>query len=151
LSYSKILRGFENYERNTDQRHPFSVGLKDFKRIVGKLPLTVHLRQMWSGSIFVGTPPVQYTVDIDTGSSDLILPAENCDSTCSGHTLYDPSASSTSTDLEIPFSVYYIDGSFAPGILYNDTVTLAPHLSVVNQTFGAATQYSKGFQAPKFP
>ncbi len=61
----------------------------------------------------------------DTGSSDLFLPASNCDSTYSGHTLYDPSASSTSSDVGQTFQFQYGDGSTVSGEQYTDTVTLA--------------------------
>ncbi|KAI9448712.1 hypothetical protein BJY52DRAFT_1365350 [Lactarius psammicola] len=42
--------------------------------------------------------------------NDLVLPVSNCDSTCSGHTLYDPS---------------YGDGNAVSAEQYGDTVTLA--------------------------
>jgi cathepsin D len=156
LSYSKILRGFEIYERNSGQRHPFFNGIKGFlhrlglKRELAQDPLTDEGSQLWIGTISVGTPPVQYTVDFDTGSSDLFLPGKNCNSTCNGHTLYDPSASSTSKDLGTTFSLSYGDGSSVSGEQFTDTVTIAG-LTATNQTLGAAKVYSSGFQAPNSP
>ena len=128
-------------------RISFTVGLK---REVAQDPLTDEHSQLWMGTISVGTPPVQYTVDFDTGSSDLFLPGKNCDSTCSGHTPYDPSASSTSTDLGTPFSLSYGDGSTVSGEQYTDTVTIAG-LTATNQTLGAANEYSSGFDSSNFP
>jgi cathepsin D len=101
------------------------------------------------GTISVGTPPVEYTVDFDTGSSDLFLPAKDCDSTCSGHTPYDTSASSTSKALGKPFSLSYGDGSTVSGKQFTDTVSLAG-LTATKQTLGAATTYSKGFESSNF-
>jgi cathepsin D len=150
LSYSKILRGFGTYQRNTGQPHPLSLGIKDLKRAVAEDPLTDEQSQLWIGAISVGTPPVQYTVDFDTGSSDLFLPGENCDSTCSGHTPYNPAASSTSTDLGKTFSLQYGDGSTVTGEEFTDTVSIAG-LTATNQTLGAATQYSSGFESANFP
>jgi cathepsin D len=63
-------------------------------------------------------------VDFDTGSSDLLLPALDCDSTCDGHKLYDPSASSTSSDVGKTFIFQYTDAADR-GKQYADNVTLA--------------------------
>ena len=62
------------------------------------------------------------TVDFDTGSSDLILPDQACDSSCDGHTLYDPTTSSTSVDLGRTFQLAYADGSNVNGTQYADNV-----------------------------
>jgi cathepsin D len=156
LSHSKILRGFKIYERNSGHRHPFVDSIKGFlhnlgfKRGLAQDPLTDEGSQLWIGTISVGTPPVQYTVDFDTGSSDLFLPGNNCDSTCSGHTPYNPSDSSTSADLGTPFSLSYGDGSTVSGEQFTDTVSIAGLVST-NQTLGASNQYSSGFNSSNFP
>ena len=64
-------------------------------------------------------------MDFDTGSSDLFLPSTSCDSSCSGHKLYNPSASSTSQDLGNDFTLSYGDGSMVTGEQYSDVVTVA--------------------------
>lgn len=43
---------------------------------------------------------------------------------CSGHTLYDPSASSTAQDLHETFSLSYGDGSTAAGEKFLDVVSI---------------------------
>ncbi|KAI9438431.1 acid protease [Lactarius psammicola] len=150
---AKLLRGFEAFERNTGVAHPSASRLKrSIKRGNAEL-LAYNNAELWYGSITVGTPAVTYTVDFDTGSSDLVLPASNCDSTCSGHTLYDPSASSTSSDVgkTIRTSVRAEQ--------YSDTVTLAEYIlwlltdlyHATRQRLGVATTYSSGFQANEFP
>lgn len=149
-STAKILRGFHTYERNAGQRHPLSLGIENLKREVGHDALTDEQSQLWIGTISVGTPAVEYTVDFDTGSSDLFLPGKDCDSTCSGHTLYDPSASSTSKDVGQTFSLQYGDGSTVSGEQYTDTVTISG-LTVTDQALGAAKQYSSGFESSNFP
>lgn len=149
-STAKILRGFNTYERNAGQRHPLSLGIENVKREVGHDALTDEQSQLWIGTISVGTPAVEYTVDFDTGSSDLFLPGKDCDSTCSGHTLYDPSASSTSKDVGQTFSLQYGDGSTVSGEQFTDTVTISG-LTVDTQTLGAASQYSSGFESSNFP
>ena len=102
------------------------------------------------GTISVGTPPVKYTVDFDTGSSDLFLPAKKCDSTCANHTPYDNTASSTSKALGKTFTLKYGDGSTVSGNQFTDTVSIAG-LTATKQTLGAATKYSTGFESTNFP
>jgi cathepsin D len=66
-----------------------------------------------------------WSVDFDTGSSDLFLPASTCGTTCSGHTKYNPSSSSTAVALGKSFTLSYGDGSSVSGKQYTDTVTIA--------------------------
>jgi cathepsin D len=68
---------------------------------------------------------VPYTVDFDTGSSDLFVPSNNCGSTCSGHDAYDPSESSTSQDLNKTFAIGYGSGATVSGEQYSDNVIIA--------------------------
>ncbi|KAH8986124.1 acid protease [Lactarius akahatsu] len=146
----KIQRGLEAFERNTGAAHSSASQLKrSIKRDNGD-PLADFGHELWYGSITVGTPPVTYTVDFDTGSSDLFLPASNCDSSCSGHTLYDPESSSTSSDVGQSFKLQYTDGSAVSGEQYTDTVTIAG-FKATGQRLGAATTYSSGFQSNGFP
>ena len=91
-----------------------------------------------------------FKVDFDTGSSDLFLPGPDCDSTCSGHTTYDTSSSSTAEDQGQTFSLSYGDGSTVSGEVYQDTVTIAG-LTATSQAVGAASQYSSGFESSNFP
>ena len=69
------------------------------------------------------SPPC--AVDFDTGSADLFLPASNCNSTCDGHALYNPNASTSAIDLNQRFMLAYGDGSTVSGELYSDTVAIA--------------------------
>lgn len=149
-STGKILRGLDTYSRNSGQRHPLTPDIVTSKRAVGEDPLVDQSSQLWTGSISVGTPPLSFTVDFDSGSSDLFLPSKDCDATCSGHTAYDTSASSTSQALGKTFSLAYGDGSTVSGDQFIDTVSIAG-LTATNQTLGAATKYSDGFSSANFP
>ncbi|KAG6377408.1 acid protease [Boletus reticuloceps] len=113
------------------------------------IPLSEVNSNKWMGTISVGTPPQKFTVDFDTGSADLVLPAQACDSTCDGHTRYDPTASSTSVDFGKPFKLAYRDGSEVNGTQYVDSVYMGGY-EAANQTLGAATTYSPGFKSPNF-
>ena len=64
-------------------------------------------------------------VDFDTGSSDLFVPSPKCGESCEGHTVYNPSSSSSATDLGKTFELSYGDGSTVEGEEYTDVVTVA--------------------------
>ncbi|KAI6103750.1 aspartic peptidase domain-containing protein [Pisolithus croceorrhizus] len=145
FSESKISAGLRALGSESD-----TPTVQPTRRDTGSVPLTDASNVMWYGSISVGTPAVDFLVDFDTGSSDLVLPASDCGSTCSGHTLYNPNASSTAVDLGKTFVLSYGDGSSIPGEQYTDTVTIAGY-TATNQTLGAATQYSSSLQSSNFP
>ncbi|KAL0947617.1 hypothetical protein HGRIS_013706 [Hohenbuehelia grisea] len=110
---------------------------------------TDEVGAVWFGKVSVGTPPTEFTVDFDTGSSDFFVAASNCKQGCDGHTTYDTSSSSTASDAGKSFQVGFGDGSVAAGDLFQDTVSIAG-LSVDQVAVGAATQYSEGFALPEF-
>jgi cathepsin D len=71
------------YEKNVGHRHPSDLlQHRQFDRAVGHDGLTDSNNVLWYGTIAVGTPAVEYTVDFDTGSSDLFLPGPACGQTC---------------------------------------------------------------------
>ncbi|KAH7890072.1 aspartic peptidase domain-containing protein [Phlebopus sp. FC_14] len=146
LSEAKVLRGMAAFERNTG----LTLGCSNpvDRRTAGPVALTDDGNERWYGSIQVGTPAVEYKVDFDTGSADLFLPGSNC-GTCSGHTLYNPNASSSSTDLNKTFILEYGDGSTVQGEQYTDTVILGG-FTATNQALGVASQYSSSLSSPNF-
>ncbi|KAF9221245.1 acid protease [Gyrodon lividus] len=140
---AKILRGLDNYEKNTGTLYPYAVkGAR--KRATGAVPLA-DLVEDWFGIIEIGTPAVPYKVMFDTGSSDVILPGPDCGRSCDGHSRYVPRDSSTSLDMDKTFDFTYMDGDRVFGNLYNDTILLA-ELRAVEQTMGAASVYPVGMQ-----
>ena len=71
---------------------------------------------MYYTNVSVGTPAVQYTVIVDTGSSDFLIPNASCE-TCAGDpsTFYDVSASATGqivrcNDVRYKCSLCSLDG-----------------------------------------
>ncbi|KAL5527800.1 hypothetical protein ACEPAG_6601 [Sanghuangporus baumii] len=148
----KITRGLTNYEKNTGEVHPNyrNTTTTTRKRDSGTVALTDDDNELWQGNIQVGTPPVQFAVDFDSGSSDLFLPGPDCGQTCQGHTIYDPSKSSTSQDAGQNFQLAFGDGSTVQGEQFTDTVAIGG-LTATNQAVGASTQYSDGFEAANFP
>ncbi|KAF9218924.1 acid protease [Gyrodon lividus] len=144
---AKILRGFDNFEKNTGAPHPSAVkgALKrrDGAEPLGTLPDNPNI---WFGTISVGTPPKTYVVLFDTGSSDLVLPGADCDDSCDGHETYE---SSTSVYLGEPFMIRYGNGNNAFGHQYTDNVTIV-ELTANVQTLGAASHYSRGLHIEHF-
>ncbi|KAF9520574.1 hypothetical protein BS47DRAFT_1370400 [Hydnum rufescens UP504] len=112
----------------------------------GSDALTDASNELWYGNIAIGTPPVTFTIDFDTGSSDLFVPSSSC-SSCGSHTRYNARSSSTSKDLGKTFSLSYGDGSTVRGEQFTDTVSVAG-LTATKQTLGSATTYSS-FVLPK--
>ncbi|XP_038056251.1 lysosomal aspartic protease-like [Patiria miniata] len=103
-------------------------------------PLHNYYDAEYYGPINIGTPPQQFLVIFDTGSSNLWIPSSECplsDQACQKHNRYDHSKSSTyypnGTDLEIRYGTGSMKGFLSKDIVDVQTV------KVVNQTFGEAT------------
>ncbi|XP_041083919.1 cathepsin E-A-like [Polyodon spathula] len=87
------------------------------------------------GEISIGTPPQNFTVIFDTGSSNLWVPSGLCSSqACEAHHRYNSSDSVTYQVDGRPFSIQYGTGSLT-GILGIDLVTVEG-IAVSNQQFG---------------
>jgi cathepsin D len=150
---AKIQSSFEAYEKNTGTPHDSASHLNGtlIKRVAG-VPLSPLAYQpgTWAGNISIGTPGQTVTMQFDTAGADLIVPSTGCASTpaCKGLNLYDPSTSTTSSDVGSDFEASFGAGSgasSATGELYSDIVTIAGFQ--VKQVFGAATGYFGGFLA----
>uniref|UniRef100_A0A8C0G9S9 cathepsin E n=1 Tax=Chelonoidis abingdonii TaxID=106734 RepID=A0A8C0G9S9_CHEAB len=87
---------------------------------------------MYFGQISIGTPPQNFTVLFDTGSSNLWVPSIYCVSkACAVHSRFHPSDSSTYSEVGTPFSIQYGTGSLS-GIIGSDQVE---GITVSNQQF----------------
>lgn len=81
--------------------------------------------ELWQGTITVGTPPQSFTVQFDTGSSDLFLPGAACTTQyCTGHAKYLTASSSTAVDRKKAFTLSYGSGT-VKGQQFTDTVSVA--------------------------
>ncbi|KAG6935448.1 progastricsin [Chelydra serpentina] len=94
-----------------------------------------YMDAAYYGEISIGTPPQNFLVLFDTGSSNLWVPSTYCQSqACSNHARFNPSQSSTYSSNGQTFSLQYGSGSLS-GFFGYDTVTLQ-NIAVTNQEFG---------------
>ncbi|XP_025847438.1 cathepsin E isoform X3 [Vulpes vulpes] len=98
-------------------------------------PLINYLDMEYFGTISIGSPPQNFTVIFDTGSSNLWVPSVYCTSpACKTHAKFYPSQSNTYSALGNQFSIQYGTGSLS-GIIGADQVYVEG-LVVVGQQFG---------------
>ncbi|KAN0133052.1 Aspartic peptidase domain containing protein [Lactarius tabidus] len=147
---AKFHRGFDVYQRNTGVRHRSAPKVKSLeKHSLGIDPLQNDNFAYWYGTISVGNPAQTFTVDTDTGSSEIYISSSGCDRSCNHHKLYDASKSSTAHDFKSQFYLSYSDGSTTNGTLYTDDVTIAGY-TAKKQLFGGATHVEGNFNNTQF-
>uniref|UniRef100_A0A8C2TWG9 cathepsin E n=1 Tax=Coturnix japonica TaxID=93934 RepID=A0A8C2TWG9_COTJA len=112
-------------------------------------PLINYLDMEYFGQISIGTPPQNFTVVFDTGSSNLWVPSIYCTSkACTKHARFHPTRSSTYQPLGLPISIQYGTGSLT-GIVGSDQVTVS--MTVYNQPFAeSVSEPGKAFQDSEF-
>ncbi|XP_063786479.1 gastricsin-like [Pseudophryne corroboree] len=100
---------------------------------------SMYFDTYYYGPISIGTPPQNFLVLFDTGSSNLWVPSTYCTSTaCTNHHTFNPSQSSTYTSNGQRFNMGYGGGNVASsvtGVFGYDTVYIQG-LTITNQEFG---------------
>ncbi|KAI9566870.1 Asp-domain-containing protein [Boletus coccyginus] len=153
-AHEKYANTLAAYERNTGTRHPLdtrprSSSAGSFKRMSqGTVDLRNQGVDLWYGPLTIGTPAQDFTMDFDTGSSDLVVPDKDCLVYCEGHNKYDPSQSSTSKDINRPFFLAYGSGEVA-GSQYEDSVDVGQY-KIASQRLASAYFTSPAFWASSF-
>nr|GAT46207.1 predicted protein [Mycena chlorophos] len=97
-------------------------------------------------SLELGTPPVEYNIVLDSGSSDFWVASSQCTfngGSCQDHTFFDSQKSSSFVDLKQQFHITYGSGA-ASGEVVNDTLVLAG-VQMKDFTFGIAHNISQEF------
>jgi len=104
-------------------------------------------------TVQMGTPPQDFLLLMDSGSADLWVGAENCQSQaggdCGNHNFLGTTSSSSFVDTNNPFSVTYGTGSVS-GDIVTDNLAIAG-LQLNTHTFGVATTESVDFSDDSTP
>ncbi|QPG73172.1 aspartic proteinase precursor [Brettanomyces nanus] len=102
-------------------------------------PLTNYMNAQYFTEIELGTPAQIFKVILDTGSSNLWVPSNDCSSlACYLHTKYDHEQSTSYEKNGTDFSIQYGSGSMK-GYISQDTLKLGD-LVIPNQDFAEATE-----------
>lgn len=103
-----------------------------------EVPLTNYLNAQYFTEISLGTPGQNFTVILDTGSSNLWVPGTDCSSlACFLHSKYDHGKSSTYKKNGTEFLIQYGSGSLE-GFISQDTLAIGD-LVIPYQDFAEAT------------
>ncbi|XP_064237086.1 napsin-A-like isoform X2 [Aotus nancymaae] len=103
------------------------------------VPLSKFLDAQYFGEIGLGTPPQNFTVTFDTGSSNLWVPSKRCHLSsvpCWFHHRFNPNASSSFQPNGTKFTIEYGTGR-VDGILSEDKLTIGG-IKGASVTFGEA-------------
>ncbi|UNI17813.1 Saccharopepsin [Purpureocillium takamizusanense] len=102
------------------------------------VPVTNFMNAQYFSEISIGNPPQSFKVVLDTGSSNLWVPSQSCNSiACFLHSTYDSSTSSTYKKNGSSFEIQYGSGSLS-GFVSNDDVSIGD-LKIKSQDFAEAT------------
>lgn len=147
LASANIAQHVEHLERKYSQQSPMQNLYKSDEGEFAILPEKKHphvvpvdnfLNAQYFSDIAIGTPKQEFKVVLDTGSSNLWVPSQDCGSiACYLHTKYDHSDSSSYKKNGSSFAIQYGSGSLE-GYVSQDTVYIGD-LKIKHQDFAEAT------------
>jgi len=131
--------GFGRRLRINDQGEDLFWIQEDAAKSGHTVPLTNFMNAQYFAEISLGTPPQNFKVILDTGSSNLWIPSSKCTSiACFLHAKYDSGASSTYSANGTGLEIHYGSGSME-GFVSNDVFKIGD-LSVNGMDFAEATK-----------
>ena len=106
---------------------------------LGHVPLTNFMDAQYYGPIYLGSPPQEFNVIFDTGSSNTWVPSKKCFSfACLLHQRYDSEKSNTFASNSTKFEIRYGTGA-VEGFISTDRMEVGG-LTIENQGFGETTK-----------
>ncbi|KAL4427401.1 hypothetical protein ABPG74_009673 [Tetrahymena malaccensis] len=127
------LRGQQNFAQNN----------------LTEIALTDNYKSYYYVNLQIGSPPQNFKLSVDTGSSDLWVQSIDCkQSTCLKHQRFNYTASSTFQKTDKNFSIHYLGGD-VKGNIGQDQITFAG-FKIKDYSFGMAYQSSTLFQQVLF-
>ena len=132
LFLSNFLFSASNAAVNTSAPVLARIPIKKHQNISG-LVVGNDDNYLYQADLYLGTPPQKFSVQLDTGSSDLWVGT---------HRKYNHHASSSYKEEGSTFEVHYGDGSWAKGHLSIDTLEI-DGIKISNQIFAEATSTYK--------
>ncbi|XP_021540574.1 pepsin F-like [Neomonachus schauinslandi] len=131
------------------EKHPYNLAYKFVESVDPDLgvyyePMRNYLDLAYVGTISIGTPPQEFKVIFDTGSSDLWVPSVYCSSpACANHNVFNPLLSSTFRISGRPIHLQYGSGRMS-GFLAYDTVQFGGLIDE-SQAFGLSLREPSKF------
>ncbi|XP_071557854.1 lysosomal aspartic protease-like [Temnothorax nylanderi] len=111
----------------------------------------IYKNLQYYGTIKIGTPPQEFKILFDTGSSDLWVPSKDCDVSqhaCLKHNKYDNTKSTTYIEEGSTFNISYHNAKWRDVKLYGklsfDDIKIGGP-TVTTQIFGEITNFSTNF------
>lgn len=106
---------------------------------IGHVPLNNYMDAQYYGPIMLGSPPQEFNVIFDTGSSNTWVPSKHCTSfACLLHRRYDSDKSGTFTANRTDFKIRYGTGA-VEGFISQDVMEVGG-IRIEDQGFGETTK-----------
>ncbi|GAB1292022.1 Napsin-A [Apodemus speciosus] len=136
----RILSPLNGWEQSAALSRPPTPGGKP-----SLVPLSKFMNAQYFGDIGLGTPPQNFTVVFDTGSSNLWVPSTRChffSLACWFHHRFNPKTSSSFRPNGTKFAIQYGTGRLS-GILSQETLTV-----VIGGIHGASVTFGEALWEP---
>jgi hypothetical protein len=114
----------------------------------GRATIKNWFNTQYFAEIGLGSPPQKFSVQLDTGSSNLWVPGVACGDGCGKHPMYNPAKSVSYSAVQHPFYIRYGSGTVT-GTLNKDTLHFAGY-EIPQMEFGAVSKMVNNFKVAHF-